>query len=78
LVFLLGALKLTLDDVHNVVDRETHTIATREEMARRCFESGLVAPAPVAREAIELHWGPLTAAQRVICQQRAQVLEVAA
>ena len=54
-----------LDDVHNVVDRETHTIASREEMTRRCFESGLVAPAPVAREAIELHWGPLTASEEV-------------
>lgn len=54
-----------LDDVHNVVDRETHSLISREEMARRCFESGLVAPAPVARNTIELHWGPLTAADEV-------------
>jgi hypothetical protein len=54
-----------LDSVRCVVDADTHTVISREEIARRCFESGLLAPAAVAREAIELWWGPVTPAEEV-------------
>lgn len=53
------------DSVLSVVDATTHTLRSREEIARRCFESGLVAPAAVARTIIEQWWGPLTAADEV-------------
>ena len=53
------------DAPHNVVDRETHTVVSPEELARRCFESGLLFPIGVARQAIEAWWGPVTPEQEV-------------